>query len=302
VETNSSTEKLLYTKGWKSLDEQLNLMISRGLLLGDYPREKALNKLHFIGYYRLSGYSYSFKKSIDSDQFAENTYFSDIIELYKFDRNLRLLIIDAIERIEIALRSSLSYELGKIDPFILETDDRYESLRDVIEEVISTSKEDFCEHFRSKYQRPYPIWMLLNIIDFGTLIKVYANSDPNIKAKIAYKFGVHSTTVFFSWINSIKFVRNKCAHHARLWNTHILRIPRVPKNKPQYKWIKGLDFNKRPEAKLWFTLKIIEFMLSTLKASTNWSNKLENLLSEFPKLKSNKSPTVENMKYIIEDS
>ena len=71
------------------------------------------NKLEFIGYYRLSGYSYAFRKSPYNDNFVAGTEFKNIIELYKFDRKLKLILLDAIERIEIALRVALTYCLAE---------------------------------------------------------------------------------------------------------------------------------------------------------------------------------------------
>lgn len=286
-----------YTKKWLSIEDQLKLMEERGIQLGNYSKEKALNKLEFIGYYRLSGYAYTFKKSPTNDYFETNTHFEDIINLYKFDRKLKIIVMDAIERIEIALRSTLSYKLGSIDPFILEHDSRYQSIRSRIDDAIETNKEDFNKHFKETYKRPYPVWMLINLLDFGALVQIYNQSEPKQKLEIAKKFGVHSSAYFSSWLQTIRFIRNKCAHHARLWNTHMVRIPKVAKNSKDYPWIKDFDFSKHPELKLWYSLKIVEHMLTTLKASTNWVKRLEEVMKEFPELKSKKKVGKEDMRY-----
>lgn len=128
---------MAYKKPWKSYEEQLELLIARGMRVTD--REKALKYLQRIGYYRLSGYWYAFRQrsgvsqdgrrvnekrsgkpledTVALDEFKEGTSFKNVVDLYVFDKQLRLLAMDALERIEIALRVDISHTLGKIDPF-----------------------------------------------------------------------------------------------------------------------------------------------------------------------------------------
>ena len=111
----SNSEKI-----WKSFDEQLELMKSRGLIIED--DVKALNYLERVGYYTLSGYWHPLRKSCAEDPrvkkniFYDDSYFSDVIKLYVFDKKLRLIALDALERIEIALRVDISHQLGSHDP------------------------------------------------------------------------------------------------------------------------------------------------------------------------------------------
>lgn len=123
-------------KTWLSLDKQLELLASRNVTISD--SNKAKECLERIGYYRLSGYLYPFKKDsylcckfppknlkstsnfpggiIKIDDY-QNVNFETIIDLYIFDKKLRLLILDAIERIEIALRSQIAHLLGEYGPY-----------------------------------------------------------------------------------------------------------------------------------------------------------------------------------------
>lgn len=104
----------MITKKWLSLSDQLELLQERNMFIDD--ERKALNYLERIGYYRLSGYSYSFRQfGVDGqrlDNFVEGTKFSDIIDLFVFDKRLRLLALDALERIELAVRVDIAYLLG----------------------------------------------------------------------------------------------------------------------------------------------------------------------------------------------
>ncbi|WP_446011928.1 Abi family protein [Candidatus Electrothrix sp.] len=89
--------------------EQVDLLRKRGLVLPN--PERTLHYLKFIGYYRLSGYFPPFLDS--SGQFQKNTSFDQILNCYIFDRKLRLLVMDAVERIEIALRATISNTLSE---------------------------------------------------------------------------------------------------------------------------------------------------------------------------------------------
>ena len=96
-----------YQKPPLTYNAQLDLLITRGLRVVD--RVTALGYLRNISYYRLSAYYLPFKQN---EEFKPNTCVEDIINLYTFDRKLRLLVMDAIESIEIALRSQIIYHLS----------------------------------------------------------------------------------------------------------------------------------------------------------------------------------------------
>jgi abortive infection bacteriophage resistance protein len=91
-----------------TIAEQIALMRKRGLRIDN--EAEAIHFLKFVGYYRISGYSLPLsKKSTDgTHDFKDGVTFTDILNLYRFDRELRLLVMDAIERVEVAFRSCLS--------------------------------------------------------------------------------------------------------------------------------------------------------------------------------------------------
>jgi abortive infection bacteriophage resistance protein len=101
---------LKFIKPAKSFDEQLELLISRGMQVRD--REKALNHLSHINYYRLEAYWLPYEVSRATHQFADNTDLNTILSHYLFDREFRLLLLDAIERIEVSFRTQWAYHIS----------------------------------------------------------------------------------------------------------------------------------------------------------------------------------------------
>ncbi|WP_454132614.1 Abi family protein [Microbacterium lacticum] len=89
-------------------------------------RARAVRYLRHIGYYRLSAYTIPFQASRPHHVFRPDTSFDDILDLYMFDRALRLLVMDALERIEVAVRSAITDHMSTTydDPFRY-TDARY---------------------------------------------------------------------------------------------------------------------------------------------------------------------------------
>lgn len=255
-----------YPKFWKSYAEQLDLLISRGLTVTD--RAKALEYLERIGYYRLSGYWYPFRQrsglcilldeqggkpvkkkrrptTIAFDEFRSGASFEDAVQLYVFDKKLRLLTMDALERIEIALRVDISHTLGKIDPFAylkpelfhhkfgqdLNNGHGVTKHHDWLGQharLINRSREEFIRHNKQKYGLPLAIWVACEVWDFGTMSQLYDGMRERDQDAISAKYGICSGRVFATWLRSLSYLRNVCAHHSRLWNRNIIDQPRLP--------------------------------------------------------------------------
>lgn len=185
-------------KCWLSLEDQIALLKKRGMHIDNESR--ALSYIEKIGYYRLSGYWYPFRKiirkdkvlkpsnkkshylkDIGSDNFIEDVHFKQIVELYVFDKKLKMLCMDAIERIEISPRARISYHLGNKSPYSYLEPGRFLS-KSVVEHqkwvqkhevLIKRSKERFIEHNRKNYGLPLFVWVACEIWDFGSLSKLY---------------------------------------------------------------------------------------------------------------------------------
>ena len=104
-------------KRFSTIDEQINVLTSRGLALDHAVADQWLRN---VGYYRLSGYWYPYREIDDQpggrrlDHFIAGASFDDVVRLYEFDRKLRTLLHDGIERVEVTLRSHLSYLIGTL--------------------------------------------------------------------------------------------------------------------------------------------------------------------------------------------
>ncbi len=286
-----------YEKIWKSYPQQLEILKSRGLTVDD--ETKALNYLERIGYYRLSGYWYPFRKRIFIDGSRKNTQvldefkngatFKNAVEFYVFDKKLRLLVLDALERIEVALRVDIAYTLGAKDPLahlkpeLLFSKFDHQKWLKRHNDLITQSKEDFIKHNRDKYGEQLPIWIACEIWDFGTLSTLFAGMTQTDQDVIAKKYGVNNGRIFASWLRSLNYLRNVCAHHSRLWNSNISVHPKLPK----LGVISSLDCFVGDSHRLvrpFLLLCIIRHCLTIINPNSSWANRLKLLLLEFPNL------------------
>ncbi|MDP3556805.1 MAG: Abi family protein, partial [Bacteroidota bacterium] len=215
-----------FNKSAKTIEEQITLLRSRGLIIPD--EIKARQYLSNISYYRLSSYMLPFQRYNDQKHsFMPNTSFDNILNLYVFDRQLRLLIFDEIERIEIAFRCQIiyKYSLSGGNNWYEEIGYFYNAFhfnkfQVQVNSELSLSKEVFIQHYKTKYSSPVnpPAWMSLEILSFGQLSKMFKNLRTSAQKKeIGNHFSIHHE-VLNSWVESLTYVRNLCAHHSRIWN------------------------------------------------------------------------------------
>ncbi|POZ50028.1 Abi family protein [Methylovulum psychrotolerans] len=312
---------MIYDKPWKSYQDQLDQLTRRGLMVTDEAR--ALHHLERIGYYRLSGYWFPFRErsgfycplpTTDGkkfkrgktdrmvlDEFKTGASFQNAVELYVFDKKLRLLVMDALERIEISLRVDISHSLDKQDPFAyLNPDLFFEGFAKKLDEqtslsghhqwltkqaaLISRSKEDFIKHNKTKYGFPLPIWVVCEIWDFGTLSTLFAGMKEADQDAIASKYGASNGRIFASWLRSLNYLRNVCAHHSRLWNRNIVDQPKLP-HAGEVSWIDHCQGNTHSLARPFLLLCIAKYLLTIINPSSEWGKRLKSLLLEFPDLR-----------------
>jgi len=193
--------------------------------------------LRTVGYYRLMSYFKPFlMEPKDSEQgFKTGTNFSDILQLYTFDRKLRLLVTDALERIEIALRSSISNVMSikygshwYLDGKLFVNQASHDGFMIEIKKHLKQTKEDFIQSYYKNYDSPEhpPSWMIIECLPFGAISKLYSGiTDRSARKQIGDIFGQYSE-VLKSWMKSLTYTRNLCAHHARLWNRFFINKPK----------------------------------------------------------------------------
>jgi len=234
-----------YEKPAKTCEEQADLLLSRGLVAD---RKELIDVLTQINYYRLSTYLYTFRDS--TDNFFPGTSLKQILRLYEFDHELRILLIDIIEGIEILVRSRLAYFFAlKHGPFAWKDPNLFPNFNLIYDDFArwqdklteqtrrsreQKSNEDTVVHFFKKYGDVHdrlPVWILVEIMDFGSTLSFYRGVESDIRKNVARSFD-QPEEVVLSWLLSLNTVRNRCAHHARLWNWQLgisIKLPNVRK-------------------------------------------------------------------------
>jgi abortive infection bacteriophage resistance protein len=303
------TEKNGYDRPWKAFGEQLELLKSRGMVVRNEDRATAW--LQRTGYYRLSAYWYPFRvfrleqnaetgaiRSIRTDDFMPDTAFSDAIDLYLFDRKLRALLIDALERIEVSLRVEVAYRLGKIDTFAhLHERNFHPKFRDrrdprsgttafalwqqKYQGLVQRSKEDFVKHYREKHGPDMPIWVAIEVWDFGAVSQLLSMMKVPDQQAIATRYGLADWKVFASWVRALSYLRNLVAHHSRVWNRNMVSEPKMPAAGKRA-WCTQFAGKRDLLAKPFVYLAIVRYMVESICPHSHWHHRLAEHLLRFP--------------------
>lgn len=281
--------KTHYTNPPLSLDEQLDLLEKRGLQIHD--RQKCLHGLSMVGFYRLSAYIKPFEIDNQTHHIIPNISFDDVWSLYAFDRELRLLFLDAIERIEVAFRTSLVNVMAErygawwyldadlfksswsqINPRTNKSPNE-EFLREVDSLCKQKTAESGIKEYFKKYQSPEspPCWMVFEYLSFGkctSLFRFLKNRQDKIK--ISNLFRLHASVVESS-IETFRYTRNLCAHHSRLWDRWFVVKPR------QFEELQ--NFTCRPGT-LKEQIVLIDLFHSIVSPDSSWKKRLYVLFEQ----------------------
>jgi abortive infection bacteriophage resistance protein len=289
-------------KPWMAFDDQLKQLQRRGLQVED--EAAARSYLKRLGYYRLSGYWYPLRaidlgasrakgRAVRADTFVAGSRFEDVVRLYVFDKKLRLLALDALERIETAVRVDIAHLLGERDPRAHENPDcmhgnfakkviakgpnqgrtEHELWLEKYAAMLHRSrKEPFVAHHLQQYGA-LPIWAAIEIWDFGLLSKLFAGMQHADQQAIAALYGAPDGRAFAQWLRSLNFIRNVSAHHSRLWNINVLELSPVPAD-----WSPGLN-----RARPFFYFCLMQHLLRVICPRSSWGQRFAHLLhKEFP--------------------
>jgi abortive infection bacteriophage resistance protein len=239
-----------YDKPPLTFDQQIDRLIERGLQIPN--RNLALKTLQAISYYRFSAYFLPFQK--ETNKFNDGTKFEDVLQLYEFDRKLRLIFLDAIEWVEVAFRTHLTYYLahqktfgpwGYIDAVNFEGHFQHQQWIDKVKEDVRISKEVFIRHFFDKYSenKDLPLWMMTEVISLNRLSIFFRFLKKDYRNGLAQEFYGLPSQVLASWLESLTYIRNVCAHHSRLWNRDLPVSPKIPRGTKQWQSYSKKVFN-----------------------------------------------------------
>lgn len=281
-----------YTKPALSFHDQAKLLITRGMLVKD--SQDLETYLQQVNYYRLSGYWYIFKTTdpvSGEEKLKPGTTFEMIRNHYEFDRRLRLLIMDAIERIEVSIFRTRMVEIHTTHygPFGYTQQNTYNPkypsadlqnlLRDIFEDE-RRSHEEFIHRYRLKYtsERYLPFWMVAELMSFGQLLTLYRNLDLSLKKTLAHQFNLYPM-VLDSWLLTLNYIRNSCAHHARLWNRPLPLAVKRPDPKHDSQWYKPVQI---PNNNIFSVLTLIQYLLNFILPHNTWKDDVKHLLTSYP--------------------
>ena len=283
-------KKRVYNKKPLSFAEQLQQLKDRNLTVTD--EASALHYLAQISYYRLSAYFLPYQKV--KDRFDDGTTFNQIVDTYSFDRELRLLVFDCIERIEVAIRTQFIYCMAMhygdshwqdnqslfIKPYYNKVGNLIDPYSD-FQAIISRAKtarrpEVFIKHYIDNYHSPSnpPSWMCFELLTIGELSNLYRGlGNKDDRKRIAAQFDLHET-VFTSWLHSLTYVRNICAHHSRFWNKD-LSVEPAQLLKPVGPWVS--ERYSRNNKRTFYLLCVLKYLLSRVNPQNSLKEKLKEL-------------------------
>ena len=276
-----------FTKPALSLTDQLALLESRGLIVDDHAA--ALHALAHISYYRLRAYWLYFEvdPANGDHMLRAGTRFGDVLALYDFDRQLRLLVLDALERVEVAIRGAWAHRMamahgphGYLDPALYRDPLKFAVNVAQLQSEHDRSHEVFVSHYRATYGDPPlpPVWMAAEFMSFGLLSKFISSLGPRADRRvIARGFGLEDWALT-SFAHHVAAIRNICAHHGRLWNRRLTVTMQLPKRPT----ILAASLEQGAPRRLYNTLTTLRFILASIAPASTWATKLDALLTAHP--------------------
>ena len=213
----------LELKPAKTFQEQVKILTSRGLFIDS--EDSAIQTLSELNYYRLRGY-YIHLQQPGSDQFIRGTSLEQIVALHQFDSRLRGLVLALLLDAEIVFRTRLAYEMGMAwGPIGYKDESNYagcnheqfEKVMGSIEKDIAQSTERFVKTHQQKYGGQFPIWVVVELMSFGDLSKMYSLLPPQLRKQIAGRYKHLDEMLLKNWLQAATLARNTCAHNSRIY-------------------------------------------------------------------------------------
>lgn len=316
----------VFNKPFLSLPQQVALLKARGLQFAD--ETAAEDCLHRNGYYRLSAYWYSFREIIDeldsngnpvldaqgrikqirTNQFLVDSHFENAQKLYAFDKKFKLLLLDAIERTEIAVRVEAALCVGALDIYAYNNPSffraafkrprvnrrqptappdppEYQDWLAKYQTCVRRSKDVFVVHHKDKYgpTAPLPMWKAIELWDFGMLSYFYRGLENVHRDAVTARFAITHSDYMVTWLRSINHVRNVIAHHGRLWNINLVDYPTLPRvgDMPDFDPLHSVrNVNRR----MYSVCCVLAHFSKIINPQSSWHKELADLMRTFPQM------------------
>ena len=287
---------MLYQKPHASFSDQVKRLQERGLIIDD--KRRAEHYLSIVGYYRLSSYCYRFElpptNGTRTHRFREGTTFDDIVRIYVFDQKLRTLMLEALERFEVATRSVWAHAMSEpygshphMNAELFDNKDEYfKSFVNLMEETKrAQANSEEIAHYLKHYDTPFlpPIWIITSVMSFGELFRWIKNTKSTpVKLAIAKAVGLPNVQILEGISRALTTVRNICAHHGRLWDRRLsTKLPYLTKNlRVPLKAIIDKSGGNEADPRMFNCIVILAHLMLFLNKSSTWPFRVASLIKE----------------------
>ncbi len=268
--------------------EHITLLTERGLeVIDEVDFRRTIDQ---IGFFRLLGYVVPFQANKDSYTLKAGTTDKLILRHYKFDRSLRFVVMKAVESLEVTIKAAICNTTAMafgphwyMDPTHFNNRDHHQKLLDYVADATKESSEQFIKRYREDFHTPSlpPLWMVMEMLTFGKLCSLYSNmKDSDQKKLIAAKFQL-PVSILESWLLSINYIRNCCAHHMRLWNRWLPLRPMIPRRE-RYRFLTHID--EQTDKQLFGILSCMLYLLKSINQDVELRETIKTLFKDYPEI------------------
>lgn len=216
-------------KTFKTIEEQIDILKSKGLEISDYYYTKDV--LLRENYFFISGYRHVFLKSPKDRMFIPGTEFRELYALFNFDRQIRNIIFKNLLIVENNAKSILSYQLSRkygikekmyLNPANFDrTNDKSRQVNDLIKKIkrqirINGGQHTATLHYMENYGY-VPFWVVVKVLSFGLISELYTILKYEDKKEVAkmYDIDIDRLLTYFPILAN---ARNLCAHEDILFD------------------------------------------------------------------------------------
>lgn len=213
-------------------EKQIEILASRGLQIENH--EAAIQMLRGVNYYRFTAYALTYKNN-RTNTYNDSISFEHIMTIYKFDKKMRHLLLEHLETIEIAFKTHIAYtHAHNYSPLAYKNPDYFgdpeyhsEFIQSLNRYLKDNRDELFVKHYIKKYNKQFTIWIIVEILPFSALSKLFKNLNNEDKKLISKEYYDVSSIYIESWLRSLSNLRNICAHHSRLYDKTFKIAPKL---------------------------------------------------------------------------
>ncbi len=278
-----------------SPEAQVERLKARGLEFLD--EAEALRMLPNIGYHRLNSYLRRFESSgKDLKRTCAGVRFEDVMRVYRFDLQLRSLMLAGLEGVEVAVRSMWMDELSKhygkyayLNPSIFKDKKAHKQSLKKLQRTAEASYSlhpDVC-HWRKSHpaSSPLPFGMVISLMTFGELLRWIRNTKAtSCRIQVARRLGFPTIRIMMGVLCSLVMVRNCCAHHERLWDRRIrTALPNIRKGLKRPLRTVYVASALEADRRLYNYILMLSHLTQRLTPDRAWTARMITLLSELPR-------------------